>query len=90
MRDAEYEVERVVGRRRRNSVIEYLLKWRGYPESENTWEPETNLDCSKLISEFEERRRTKLLKSNDAVISINDGKPSVGRFSFLLLRSQSK
>lgn len=30
----------------------YLVKWRGYPESENTWEPKRNLKCPKLMKQF--------------------------------------
>jgi len=39
--------------------VEYLLKWIGYPEDENTWEPEDNLDCPDLISKYEDEHRTK-------------------------------
>lgn len=41
--------------------VEYLLKWIGYPEEENTWEPVNNLDCPDLISNYEKEHNTKLL-----------------------------
>lgn len=31
---------------------EYLLKWLGYPNSENQWEPEENLNCPELVNDF--------------------------------------
>ena len=34
-----YEIERIVEKRYRNARLEYLIKWRGYPDSQNTWEP---------------------------------------------------
>ena len=40
--------------------MEYLLKWIGYPEEENTWEPVNNLDCPDLISNYEKEYSTKL------------------------------
>ncbi len=38
-----YEVERVLGKRCRGNRIQYLVKWVGYEDHENSWEPEENL-----------------------------------------------
>jgi len=49
-----YVVEKILDKRvLEDGTVLYYLKWRNYPESDNTWEPVTNLDCDELISEFE-------------------------------------
>lgn len=52
--EEEYVVERIIDKRIVDGQIEYFLKWKGYPESENTWEPRENLvGAPKLIKSFE-------------------------------------
>ncbi|XP_046995278.1 heterochromatin protein 1-like isoform X1 [Schistocerca americana] len=54
--ETSYEVEKIMEvHHKRNGKKEYLIHWRGYPHSQDTWEPEENLDCEELIREFEER-----------------------------------
>jgi hypothetical protein len=39
----EYKVEEILDRQRISGKPHYLVKWKGYDTSENTWEPIENL-----------------------------------------------
>ncbi|CAM6120800.1 unnamed protein product [Calypogeia fissa] len=54
----EYEVDRILQkcmiRRGRKMIIEYLVRWKGFPLHEATWENFGNLtNCANILQEFE-------------------------------------
>lgn len=49
-----YIVEKILDKRSNGNKIEYKVKWEGYSDSENTWEPLKNLlSVQGLIYDFE-------------------------------------
>ncbi|KAI0853501.1 CHRromatin Organization modifier domain-containing protein [Daldinia vernicosa] len=50
----EWQVDKIVGiRKNKTRGTEYLVKWAGFPDDENTWEPEGNLDhCRRKLAQF--------------------------------------
>ena len=57
--EEEYQVERIVEMRKMaNGTFEYLVKWVGYPEEDNTWEVESNVsECKEMINEIKQRKQ---------------------------------
>lgn len=54
-----YEIEAIRRKRVRKGQLQYLIKWRGWPEAANTWEPLENLQsCSDVIDAFEDSLRS--------------------------------
>jgi len=47
--EQEYEVEAILKSRKRSKKEQYLVKWKGWKHSDNTWEPEENLVSAKEI-----------------------------------------
>ncbi|WVZ58230.1 hypothetical protein U9M48_008518 [Paspalum notatum var. saurae] len=54
-----FEIEAIRRRRLRKGKLQYLVKWRGWPEGANTWEPLENLKaCSDIVDAFDKRSRS--------------------------------
>src|SRR6266403_2249268 len=51
----EYEVERIVAHRQfgQSKRLQYLIKWKGYPDSDNTWEPADQVHAPDLIKHYQ-------------------------------------
>lgn len=54
----EFEVERILGKRLRDGVTEYRVKWKGYGEDDISWEPAHFVEggAQEAISEFEKEQ----------------------------------
>lgn len=59
-----YSIEKIVAKKiTKEGKVKYFLKWKDYPETDNTWEMAEDLDCDDLIQKFEEE----LSKNGDKV-----------------------
>ena len=53
--EKEYEVEKILNKKKFRGKDRYLVQWKGYMVEENTWEPKKNLgNIKELVKEFEE------------------------------------
>ena len=51
--EVEFEVEKIMDHRDVNGKLFYLVKWCGFPSSDNTWEPRDGLvNCQEAINEY--------------------------------------
>lgn len=74
----EYVVEKILAKRfnPKRKYYEYLLKWEGYPQDQNTWEPVENMAaCDKLVEQFEKSlaKQKALQQAQQAQQKLNQG-----------------
>jgi len=62
--EEEYKVETVVNHRHygHRRQLQYLIKWKGYPSSDNTWEPEEDVHAGDLVKEYHRCHPLQLVK----------------------------
>jgi hypothetical protein len=48
----EWEVKQILGTRKRHHQLQYLVRWKGFSEAHDSWEPLTNLNADLLIRDF--------------------------------------
>jgi hypothetical protein len=75
--EEEYEVEEVIGKRQRQGIAYYLVKWKGWPKEYNQWVPEQDISNAKaLVQDFEKQKRggTKESRSRGGRVTKSRGK----------------
>lgn len=78
--DDQYVVEKILAKRRnRKGKWEYLLKWAGFSDDQNTWELQHDIHPD-LIAEFEQQQ-LESDKSNPIYSSIGEDPPKKARAS---------
>ena len=51
--EEEYEVEKILAHRKQGRGYRYLIHWKGYPNSSDSWEPTANLErASKILQKY--------------------------------------
>ena len=62
----EYEVDYIMDQRGSGDAAQYLVKWRGTPEDQATWEPAHHLTgCPALLRAWRRRQRRRLQARNN-------------------------
>src|SRR5216683_8094990 len=63
--DEQYEVEAICNHRHhgQQKQLQYLIKWVGYPKSNNTWEPVGNLQAPLLVKQYHRCQPLKTIKT---------------------------
>jgi len=57
-REKEYEVEKIINKKKRYGKWKYLVRWKGYMAEKDLWEREVNLkNMKEVVEEYERKYR---------------------------------
>jgi len=58
----EWEVEEILNSRRYRCKLQYLIKWKGYSDAHNSWEPKENVTTPALLAAYHEQNTAAVRK----------------------------
>ena len=58
----EWKVEEVLNSRRYRCKLQYLIKWKGYADAHNSWEPKENVTAPALLAAYHEQNTAAVRK----------------------------
>lgn len=79
-----YEVEKIINERVRNGTKEYLVKWKDYPDNDNTWVKESDMSAPEIIEEYKRSKYTNFDINHVNCFQIN--KPNILLIIFILAK----
>src|SRR6266850_2405165 len=72
--EEEYKVERIAAHRYhgKSQSLQYLIKWKGYPEADNTWEPADQIHAPDLLKTYHRHNPLERIKGALLIQSSNN------------------
>jgi len=58
----EWEVEEILNSRWYRCKLQYLIKWKGYSDTHNSWEPKENVNAPALLAAYHEQNTAAIRK----------------------------
>lgn len=63
----EFEVEAIINHKGMGTQRRYLVKWKGYPNSDRSWEPESNLENAEdILTAYKRQLRLTFISSTSS------------------------
>ena len=77
--EEEYEVEEILQSRRsgRQCKVQYLIKWKGYPDSENQWVDWNDIHADEALADFKKKNPNMVSHIKAGVDKMEDNNPYI-------------